>query len=327
MLRWFSGAPDAKRPTAPVEIVALKRSPLFAEEHYLPDKGLVEAANVALVLGQPLLLTGEPGTGKTQFAYRLAWELGLDQPFRFETKSTSVASDLFYTFDTVGRFHATQLKKSDEEVHPVNFLRFGALGKAILQARSTGEIEDLLVSSQLAAWHNGPRRSVVLIDEIDKAPRDFPNDMLNEIERMYFRIVELGNREVGASSELQPAIVITSNSERQLPDPFLRRCVYYHLPFPDRARLEDIVLRRVTGLSGKPGRLVDDAITVFERLRQDSVGLRKKPSTAELLAWLVALMAVGASADQPLSSDHTRATLSALIKAQEDQEVATSLLT
>src|SRR5262249_8190024 len=139
---------------------------------YLPDEGLVDAVNVALILRQPLLLTGEPGTGKTQLAFSVAWELGLESPLVFETKSTSAARDLFYTFDNLRRFQAAQA--ADSDLDPRRFVQFNALGLAILRTlpwEKAGRV------AHADFCHAAPSRSVVLIDEIDKAPRDFPNDI------------------------------------------------------------------------------------------------------------------------------------------------------
>lgn len=144
---------------------------------YIAEPGLVNAVNVALLLAKPLLLTGEPGTGKSQLAYSLAWELGFKEPLKFETKSTSTARDLFYTFDTVSRFKA--MHDQDTRV----FLTYNALGKAILFANDEVAVSKYLTPQMV---HGGKRRSVVLIDEVDKAPRDFPNDILNELEYLHF---------------------------------------------------------------------------------------------------------------------------------------------
>ena len=248
-------------------------------ETYLPDPGLQDAANVALLLGQPLLLTGEPGTGKTRFAHYLAWKLGLGQPLKFETKSTSVASDLFYIYNTVGRFHAAQTGEGSQS--SVDYITYQALGQAILRAKDPSQVVGLISD---ASVHVEPRRSVVLIDEIDKAPRDFPNDILNEIEGMYFRIPELGNREVRAEADWHPVVVISSNSEKHLPEAFLRRCVYYHIEFPDKRRLEEISLTHLGELLSDESPLLQDALALFSRIRAPENNLRKPPATGELLS-------------------------------------------
>jgi MoxR-like ATPase len=146
-------------------------------QDYIAESGLVNAVNVALMLDKPLLLTGEPGTGKSQLAHSLAWELNLGDPLVFATKSTSVARDLFYTFDSVGRFKAADHRDA------LSYLTYNALGKAILFANDEQKVTNLLPTGTA---HPGRRQSVVLIDEVDKAPRDFPNDILNEIDYQRF---------------------------------------------------------------------------------------------------------------------------------------------
>ena len=212
-------------------------------ERYDADQALLDAANTALCLGRPLLLTGEPGSGKTEFANHLAWRLGLERRYwdpalareraeyalRFDTKSESRARDLFYTIDQVARFQQAQSTEDEEKVNPLLFMEFQAMGRAILYAAPPDEL-----ARRLPPWqaHPGaPRRSVVLIDEIDKAPRDFPNDLLMEIERARFFSPEL-NHTVQAQPRFRPIVVITSNSEKTLAEAFLRRCVYYNIDFP-----------------------------------------------------------------------------------------------
>src|SRR5262249_30135573 len=180
-------------------------------ENYLPDPGLVDAVNVALMLRQPLMITGEPGTGKTALAASVAWELGLDDPLSYETKSTSTARDLFYLYDTLGRFTAKELRADAGQAK--DYITFNALGHAIVLANAPDKVADMLPRDFV---HTGKRRSVVLIDEVEKAPRDFPNDILNEIERMYFRIPELGNRTVAADEDAYPVVIMTNNSEKSL---------------------------------------------------------------------------------------------------------------
>src|SRR6185295_3419383 len=162
-----------------------------------------DAVNVALLLSQPLLLTGEAGTGKTQFAYSLAWELGFEPPLMFETKSSSTARDLFYTYDALNHFRAAQTGASESAL---DFIKWNALGLAILQSQEESQVHSLLGRDFKLGR---ARRSVVLIDEIDKAPRDFPNDLLNEVENLYFRIPEAGNVRIEASEEMRPILVLT----------------------------------------------------------------------------------------------------------------------
>jgi MoxR-like ATPase len=296
-----------------------RRSDLIKPDKYLADSGLVDAANVALMLGQPLLLTGEAGTGKTQFAYSIAWELGLGEPFKFETKSTSVARDLFYTYDALRRFQHKQSGVDADSILP--YLTYQALGIAILRTRKWADNKDLMENDSLQP--KKPIRSVVLIDEIDKAPRDFPNDILNEIENMYFRIPEMGNRIVEADRSLPPIVVITSNSEKDLPDAFLRRCVYYNIPFPDKERLQTIISNRLGTYVGGTDGFINDALSLFSVLREDKVGLRKKPATAEMLGWMMALKEMASNNENPLAQDELAlGVLSNLIKSKEDQDKA-----
>lgn len=282
-------------------------------EDYIAEPGLVNAVNVALLLDKPLLLTGEPGTGKSQLAYSLSWELGLGEPLRFETKSNSAARDLFYTFDTVGRF------KSPDASDALSFLTYNAFGRAILLAN-----DEAAVSAYLTArfTHGGKRRSVVLIDEVDKAPRDFPNDLLNELDYLHFSIPELENSLISAEADYRPIVVITSNSEKDLPDAFLRRCIYYNIQFPSREVLMDIVLRRLGEFSGNSSALLATTLDLFFEFRKISSQLRKAPATAELLDWLLALRAQRNGNDGPLTREAALRTLSSLIKTAEDQEKA-----
>ncbi len=224
----------------------LRFNTYYSPQDYLPSEELVQAVNVALMLGQPLLLTGEAGTGKTQLAYHLAWQLGLGEPLKFETKSDSKAKDLFYWFDSLSFFHAGQTQK--QTVRALDFFKFNALGLAILLTRPLEEIADLMPAIPHTIQHTKPCRSVVLIDEIDKAPRDFPNDILNEIEHLYFKVPELNITTLKADTALAPIIILSSNSEKHLPEAFLRRCVYHHVEFPTKEKLLAIVEKRLPSM-------------------------------------------------------------------------------
>ncbi len=279
--------------------------------------GLVDAVNVALLLGQPLLVTGEPGTGKTQLAAAVAYQLGLDEPLVFETKSTAAARDLFYSFDHVGRFRNAQ---TGAAVDVRNFLTYNALGEAILRAQEPETIRHLVPDSFALSRK---RRSVVLIDEIDKAPRDFPNDILNEIDRLFFRIPELGGATVAVEDDrYRPILVMTSNSEKSLPDAFLRRCIFYSIPFPDELRLQQIILSHLGELVSSEAALLKEAVAFLIVIRSDSVGLRKRPGTAEMLNWTAAMLEFGSDPRKRLKEqvEVVPRTLASLSKYAEDQD-------
>jgi MoxR-like ATPase len=312
--------PNPERHTdGKVQLPEFSRARQHDPNGYLPDDGLQDAVNVALLLGQPLLLTGEPGTGKTELASHLAHVLGLGEPLKFETKSNSVARDLFYTYDAVGHFRAGQ---AGTATTALSYLRWNALGEAILHSRATIKDEWRTPGFE----HTGARRSVVLIDEIDKAPRDFPNDLLNEVENLYFRVPELQNDKIEADPNHRPILVLTSNSEKHLPDAFLRRCIYYDIEFPKEKRLKQIVLNRVGSFADGNARLLVEALELFQHLRQS--GLRKAPATAELIGWLRALNEMGAQIDQPLRTqrEFLDKSLSTLVKTKEDQEAAKNIV-
>lgn len=295
---------------------------------YLPEKALEDAVNVALVLNRPLLLTGKPGTGKTQLAYSVAWQLATRRLLnvtsadieKFETKSTTVAKDLFYSFDTLRRFHAAYTNGSSNNV---DYVTYNALGRAILNVLPRETIAPFVS----ADFTPSGTRSVVLIDEIDKAPRDFPNDLLNEIEQMYFRIPELGRTDaIGGpkhlSDEFRPIVIITSNSERNLPPPFLRRCVYYDIQFPHENALREILLARLPRLGGKESPLLNDATTYFMDMRK-SGSVQREISPAELIQWLSFMLIRGADPQRGLAAAGAVALegLGALAKDPEDAPV------
>lgn len=314
----FYPNPTQREADGTVSLPAFSRARQTDPAGYLPDDGLVDAVNVALLLSQPLLLTGEPGTGKTELARHLAHVLGLGEPLKFETKSNSTARDLFYSYDAVGHFRA---KDTGASADVLSYLRWNALGEAILRSRET--IADRWRTPGFE--HAGAQRAVVLIDEIDKAPRDFPNDLLNEVEHLYFRVPELNNDKIEANPALRPILVLTSNSEKHLPEAFLRRCIYYDLEFPQDKRLVEIVTSRVAKYENGLPPMLTEALALFEHLRDS--GLRKRPATAELIDWLTALRALGADFEQPLRAQRKqlRQSLSALIKIKEDQETAQRL--
>jgi MoxR-like ATPase len=287
---------------------------------YLAEKGLRDAVNVSIALGQPLLVTGEPGTGKTRLADSVAYELGLLPPFVFFTKTTSTAKDLFYRYDALQRFHDAQF--STERLPPDKYITYEALGLAILLSLKPEAANAYLPQ---ALKDNGPIRSVVLVDEIDKAPRDFPNDILNEVENLSFTVHESG-RQFATGQGYRPILILTSNSERNLPDAFVRRCVFYHIPFPDTEQLVAIIQRRLRlSPDFTPGMLLN-AVQHFEKIRD--LTLKKKPATAELLAWVRIIDKIHLDVNdlKPGEMEALLLSYSILAKSKEDKEMITQAL-
>ena len=260
---------------------------------YLASEDLARAVNTALAVEQPLLVTGEPGTGKTELAWSIASELGLDEVEEFHTRSDSEATDLLYRFDNVRRFADAHRGREVEDLD--RYVMLGPLGRAL----------------------DSGRRTVVLIDEIDKAPRDFPNDLLDVIDQMSFEVTETGRRfPRPGQPAVRPIVLITSNIERQLPDPFLRRCVFHHIEPPDEARLADILRERLAALP-LDARIVGAAIKRYEAVRQLE-GLRKMPATHELISWVKVLLRAGTSPEAVGSSSLVDLFPGTLLKTRED---------
>jgi MoxR-like ATPase len=312
-------------------------------KYYAPT-ALRDAVNVALELGLPLLLTGEPGVGKSSLARSVNRWLGFKEEdlLHLTVKSDIQSSDLFYRFDTLSRFHATHdPSKTAEEASGKHFIRYHALGRAILLAKGRNGIPGNLMPDKSLNSEDYPkerRRSVVLIDEIDKAPRDIPNDILNEIERMEFTVPELfidtPIKLEGEDHKHRPIVIITSNSERELPEAFLRRCLYYHLempPFredldqsadPNEPTVESIVAARFGDLFEPGDHVLQDALSLFRHLRGPQ-GPQRKPSLAELLDWLHYLGKRRLNG-QPLldRADFEISLKTTLLKYQDDQNAA-----
>ncbi|HEX8068536.1 MAG TPA: MoxR family ATPase [Pyrinomonadaceae bacterium] len=282
---------------------------------YIAGAGLRDAVNVALMLGQPLLVTGEPGTGKTQLAASVAHELGLPAPLVFHAKTTSAARDLFYRYDALGHFHDAHFRPDRTDVE--QYVTYEALGLAILLSLAP-EAADPYLPAHLRG--RGPTRSVVLLDEIDKAPRDLPNDVLNEIESLTFTVKETG-RTFAAEQSFRPVVILTSNSEKNLPDAFLRRCVFYHIPFPTTDELRAIVRRRLRLSGAFTEEMLAGALAHFEKIRE--LALKKKPATAELLAWLRVLdrRQLDVNNLRPGEREALALTYAVLAKSREDRDL------
>lgn len=309
---------------------------------YIPSPDLKNAVNVALTLGRPLLLTGEPGTGKSSLAKSIAYELGCKHTgLKVEVKSTTTAKDLFYTFDHVGWFNARP-DREGTSASPENFLTLTGLGKAIVYA-SAEDYSRLLEEGANAPTEQS--RSVVLLDEIDKAPRDVPNDILNEIDQLYFRIPELGNLRVTAEAKYRPIVIITSNSEKALPDAFLRRCIFFHIDFPDKKTLAKIIASRfgeeidhdardsIDKNFGKKltekSQLLNDSIDLLTHMRDDKYRLPKKPGASELIEFIEMLRRTGLKATDPLrgKDEQIKACFSSLLKSPVPQATRDQLIT
>jgi len=227
---------------------------------YVAGHDLTMAVNAAVTLERPLLVKGEPGTGKTELARQVAAALDLPM-LEWHIKSTTKAQQGLYEYDAVSRLRDSQL--GEERVHDVrNYIRKGMLWQAF---EATGKV-------------------VLLIDEIDKADIEFPNDLLQELDRMEFNVYETGQT---ISAQVRPIVIITSNNEKELPDAFLRRCFFHYIQFPDEETLRKIIDVHHPGIRQD---LLAVALTQFFEIRNQQ-GLKKKPSTSEILDWLKLLLA------------------------------------
>ena len=254
---------------------------------YITSADLRHAVNVAAALGRPLLVKGEPGTGKTLLAHAIAEDLQL-LLITWHVKSTSKAVDGLYVYDTVKRLQDSRF--GDKDVSDIRqYIRMGPLGRA------------LLADPQV----------VLLIDEIDKADLEFPNDLLHELDTMEFEVMETGDQH---KAKQRPIVVVTSNSEKELPDAFLRRCVFHYIQFPDAALMGEIVKVHHPGIHKK---LLEQCLQRFYWIRTLD-GVRKPPSTAELIDWIGALLLSGIGADEVAKEIPF---LGTLIKRQEDLKV------
>lgn len=262
---------------------------LFHEtENYIVSEELRNAVNIAIALKRPLLIKGEPGTGKTVLAESIANSLGLKLVV-WNIKSTTKAQEGLYVYDTVQRLYDSQF--GDKDVSSIKqYIRLGKLGEAFVSTE----------------------RLVLLIDEIDKADLEFPNDLLWELDVMNFHIPETGET---INAAQRPIVIITSNAEKELPDAFLRRCVFHYISFPDQEMMERIVHVHFPTLEDF---LLTEALKAFYWLRSLS-GLQKKPSTSELLDWVQALVIGGIDPDRIVKE---LPFLGALLKKNQDFDLA-----
>ena len=262
-------------------------------DSYIVSTQLSNAVNAAVTLQKPLLLKGEPGTGKTRLAVELAEAIGTEL-IQWSIKSTTKAQQGLYEYDAVSRLRDSQL--GSEKVHDIgNYIRPGKLWQAFTAAQ----------------------RPVLLIDEVDKADIEFPNDLLHELDQMAFHVYETGEH---IEAKQRPIVIITSNNEKALPDAFLRRCFFHYIQFPDQATLAQIAQVHFPDLQQ---RLLQESLELFFELR-NIPGLKKKPSTSELLDWLRLLLAEDIGAEQLAESRHSNSAVpltGALLKHEQDVEL------
>ncbi len=263
-------------------------------EHYVATRELQVAVNAAIALEKPLLVKGEPGTGKTLLAQEIARALGMPL-LTWYVKSTTTAQQGLYEYDAVSRLRDSQLG-SDRVQDIANYIRRGKLWEAF----------------------EAERRCVLLIDEIDKADLEFPNDLLLELDKMEFYCYELG---LTVEARQRPVVIITSNNEKELPDPFLRRCLFHYIRFPDRETMQAIVQVHYPGLDV---RLISSAMRLFYEMRETR-GLKKKPSTSELIDWLK-LLILDQSGPEQLDAVNLREALPPHLHALIKNEVDVGLL-
>jgi MoxR-like ATPase len=251
---------------------------------YILSDGLRDIVNAAIVLQRPLLLKGEPGTGKTELARVIAEDLGLEL-ITWNIKSTSKASEGLYVYDTVQRLNDSRFH--DKDVSDIRqYIKLGKLGRAL----------------------SSDKQVVLLIDEIDKADLEFPNDLLYELDQMSFDIIETGDH---FKARHRPIVVITSNSEKELPDAFLRRCLFHYIEFPDPGMMQKIADVHFPNLRHS---LISQIIARFYFVRQKQE-LKKRPSTSELLDWIQAVTAGGITEEE---LDRRLPFLGVLLKTEED---------
>lgn len=254
---------------------------------YLASAELRDAVNVSISLEKPLLIKGEPGTGKTLLAEAIAENLGMEL-LVWNIKSTTKAQDGLYVYDTVQRLNDARF--GDRDITDISqYIKLGPAGRSF----------------------QSEKRVVLLIDEIDKADMEFPNDLLHELDRMTFQVIETGEI---IEAKKRPIVVITSNNEKELPDAFLRRCVFHYIAFPDPEMMADIVHVHHPDLDKK---LLDQCLVRFYAIRERA-NIRKYPSTSELIDWIAALRRGGMDATD---IEHQLPFLGTLLKRETDMEV------
>ncbi len=258
-------------------------------EQYLASPELTAAVDVAVALQKPLLIKGEPGTGKTVLAEAVAEALG-QELLTWHVKSTTKAQDGLYHYDTIQRLNDARFGEGDVK-DIAHYIKLGALGRAF----------------------SADKRVVLLIDEIDKADMEFPNDLLHELDRMSFHIPETGET---VTAKERPVVIITSNNEKELPDAFLRRCVFHYIAFPDEELMGRIVKVHQPDVED---RLLQQAMLRFYKLREIPE-IRKRPSTSELIDWIAALRLGGLSAKD---IEEAIPFLGLLLKRENDIEALT----
>jgi len=253
-------------------------------DDYIASEELSSIVNASIVLGRPLLVRGEPGTGKTLLAMSIAKSLN-KKLIIWNIKSTTKAKDGLYVYDTVQRLNDSRF--GDKDVSDIEqYIRLGELGQAF----------------------DADEQVVLLIDEIDKADIEFPNDLLNELDEMAFRVIETGRL---VKAKYRPIVIITSNNEKELPDAFLRRCVFHYIEFPDKKLMRKIVNVHHPNLEKN---LLDQILTKFYELRSINT-LKKKPSTSELIDWIAVLLRFGIT-EEKLAEEIPF--LGSLIKKEQD---------
>ena len=271
---------------------------------YLTHEALEAAVNCALALERPLLVKGEPGTGKTLLAEAIAETLGVPL-IHWPVKSTTRAQDGLYVYDTVQRLYDARF--GDGDVKDIRrYIKLGPLGRAFAATSEEPQAKSY--------FHEPQGRRVILIDEVDKADIEFPNDLLHELDRMRFSVFETGDEIVAAE---RPVVIITSNNEKELPDAFLRRCVFHFIDFPDQELMKRIVRVHHPRIDQE---LVDQAVVKFYELRE-LPRLRKRPSTSELVDWIAVLEKAGIGKERFVRE---LPFLGVLLKKEQDVELLTT---